>query len=120
MLKFLPCNILINKVLLVGAVLTLSACSSNPSSTPVMSQFEPQYCHTNEDIVLKDGQTVSSDVRLTCTDNPADKHFLAYSELAKNCREHFYQINIAGKWERQRGFVCQKFDGSWEIVNHPF
>lgn len=119
MLRFLPYNTLINTTVVAGAVLALSACSSTPE-TPVMAQFQPQYCHTAENIHINNGETVSSDVKLNCTDNPADKHFLAYSGLAKNCREYFYEINLAGKWEKQRGFVCQKFDGSWEIVHHPF
>lgn len=114
-----PSRILISKLFVLGAVLGLSACSTNPG-TPVMAQFQPQYCHTAEDITLQNGETVNSNVRLTCTDNPEDKHFLAYSGIAKNCREHWYEIIIAGKWEKQRGFVCQKFDGSWEIVNHPY
>ena len=26
-------------------------------------------------------------------------------------------MHIAGQWQRKRGYVCQKFDGSWEMVN---
>lgn len=104
---------------IVGAVSVLTACSSTPQ-TPVMAQFQPQYCHTKSNHTLVNGETASSKVDVNCTDDPADKHFLAYSGVAKNCREHFYEIYLAGRWEKQRGFVCQKFDGSWEIVNHPY
>lgn len=104
---------------IVGAVSALSACSSTPQ-TPVMAQFEPQYCHTKSNHTVVNGNTASSRVDVNCTDDPEDKHFLAYSGIAKNCREHFYDIWINGQPEKQRGFVCQKFDGSWEIVNHPY
>ena len=103
---------------IVGAVLALSACSSN--TMPTMAQFEPQYCHTKSKYTLKNGNKANSRVDVNCTDNPKDKHFLAYSGMAKDCREHYYEIFLNGKMQRQRGFVCQKLDGSWEIVNHPY
>ena len=104
--------------IIVGAVLALSACSSN--TMPTMAQFEPQYCHTKSKYTLKNGNKANSRVDVNCTDDPKDKHFLAYSGMAKDCREHYYVINLNGKRVRQRGFVCQKIDGSWEIVNHPY
>jgi len=104
--------------LLVTAVLAMSACSSTPE-TPVMAQFQPQYCHTKSQYTLQDGTKANSRIDVSCTDNPEDKHFLSYSDIAKNCREHWYDIRINNRLEKQRGYICQKFDGSWEIVNHP-
>ena len=109
---------LIRSTLIVGAVLALSACSSN--TMPTMAQFEPQYCHTKSKYTLKNGNKANSRVDVNCTDNPKDKHFLAYSGMAKDCREHYYEIFLNGKMSRQRGFVCQKLDGSWEVLNHPY
>ena len=109
---------LINPVIIAGAVMALSACSSH--NKPVMSQFQPQYCHQTTTINTNNGQTVNSKGLTECTDNPKNKHFLAYSGIAKTCREHFYEIWLNGKAVKQRGFVCQKLDGSWEIVNHPY
>lgn len=106
-------------ILLFGAMAALSACSGTPQ-TPVMAQFQPQYCHTESQKTLVNGDTASSRVDVKCTDNPEDKHFLAYSGMAKSCREHYYYVWYHGKKQRQRGFVCQKIDGSWEVVNHPF
>jgi len=110
---------MVRTVVMLGAVLAISACSSH-NQKPVMAQFEPQYCHTNSKYTLKDGNKANSRVDVNCTDNPKDKHFLAYSGMAKDCREHYYEIFLNGKMQRQRGFVCQKLDGSWEIVNHPY
>jgi hypothetical protein len=108
----------IRSIVMVGALLALSACSTKPM--PTMAQFEPQYCHTKSKHTLQNGDTASSRVDVNCTDDPKDKHFLAYSGMAKDCREHYYEINLNGKRIRQRGFVCQKLNGAWEIVNHPY
>lgn len=108
----------IKSIAMVGAVLALSACSSH-NQKPVMAQFQPQYCYQTTTIETNNN-TVNSKGLTECTDNPKNKHFLAYSGMAKDCREHYYEIFLNGKMQRQRGFVCQKLDGSWEIVNHPF
>ncbi len=110
---------MVRSVVLLGAVLAISACSSH-NQKPVMAQFQPQYCHTDSQYTLKDGNKANSRVDVKCTDNPENKHFLAYSGMAKTCREHYYEINLNGKPVRQRGFVCKKLDGSWEIVHHPY
>ena len=109
---------IINPLIIVGAVMALSACSSN--TVPVMAQFEPQYCHTDSEYTLQNGNKANSRVDVKCTDNPNNKHFLAYSGVAKECREYFYEINLNGQDQYQRGYVCQKMDGTWEIVSHPY
>ncbi len=85
-----------------------------------MAQFQPQYCHTKSNYTLDNGNTASSRIDVNCTDDPNDKHFLAYSGMAKKCREHYYNVWYHGKQQKQRGFVCQKLDGSWEVLNHPY
>lgn len=107
-------------LLLIALATSLSACGAHNNQTPVMAQFKPQYCHTESNYTLKDGDTASSVVNVECDDNPANKHFLAYSGLAESCREHYYDVWYNGKQHRQRGFVCQKPNGRWEIVNHPY
>ena len=52
---------------------------------------------------------------MVCDDGAKD--FLAYSGIAKECKEYWCEMYVAGKWQRKRGYVCQKFDGSWEMVN---
>lgn len=110
MKKLLPLLVLIS---------SLTACSSH-QQTPVMAQFEPQYCHTKSNTTLTNGSTVSSQTDITCTDDPKDKHFLAYSGIAETCREHYYYVWYNGQKHRQRGYVCQRPDGRWEVLNHPF
>ena len=110
---------MVRSIVMLGAVLAVTACSSH-TEKPVMAQFQPQYCHTDSHYTVKNGNKANSRVDVRCTDNPKDKHFLAYSGMAKTCREHYYEIWLNGQAVQQRGFVCQKLDGSWEIVNHPY
>ena len=118
MRKYLRSKTIINTVIIAGAVM-LSACSSH-NDKPVMAQFQPQYCHTDSQYTLQNGNKANSRVDVKCTDNPKNKHFLAYSGMAQTCREHWYEIVLNGKVVPQRGYVCQKLDGSWEIVGHPY
>jgi hypothetical protein len=78
-----------------------------------------QYCNLKtETVIVKDalGNIVTEDTveKLVCDDGRKD--FLQYSGIAKSCREFWYEINLNGAWINKRGYVCQKFDGSWEIV----
>ena len=108
------------QLVMVGAVLSISACSSYNSQTPVMAQFKPQYCYQTTTINTQNGNTVNSQGKTECSDNPNNKHFLAYSGMAKDCREHWYDIVIGGTPVKQRGYECQKLDGSWEVLHNPY
>ena len=82
--------------------------------------WSDQYCNaTVETVIVKndqgeviDKQTIET---LHCDDGRND--FIAFSGIAKECKEYWYEMYIGGNWERKRGYVCQKFDGSWEMVN---
>ena len=62
--------------------------------------------------VSPDKQSIET---LHCDDGRND--FLAFSGIAKECKEYWFEMYIGGKFQRKRGYVCQKFDGSWEMVN---
>ena len=66
--------------------------------------------NTKGEVVNK--QTVET---LVCDDGAKD--FLAYSGIAKECKEYWFDMYIANEWIRKKGYVCQKFDGSWEMVS---
>ncbi len=82
--------------------------------------WSDQYCNAKtETVIIKntkgeivDKQTVET---LVCDDGAKD--FLAYSGIAKDCKEYWFDMYIANEWIRKKGYVCQKFDGSWEMVN---
>ena len=89
-----------------------------PHST--YSSRSDQYCNAKtETVIVKntkgeivDKQTVET---LVCDDGAKD--FLAYSGIAKECKEYWFEMYISQQWIRKKGYVCQKFDGSWEMVN---
>ena len=78
-----------------------------------------QYCNLKtETVIVKDpqGNIIKEDTveKMLCDDGRKD--FLEYSGIAKSCREFWYEIKLADNWVNKKGYVCQKFDGSWEIV----
>ena len=82
--------------------------------------WSDQYCNAKtETVIIKntkgeivDKQTVET---LVCDDGAKD--FLAYSGIAKDCKEYWLDMYIANEWIRKKEYVSQKFDGSWEMVN---
>ncbi len=82
--------------------------------------WSDQYCNAKvETVIVKNDKGEVIDQKsvetLICDDGRND--FLAYSGIAKECKEYWFEMYIAGTWQRKRGYVCQKFDGSWEMVN---
>ena len=91
----------------------LSGCSSAPKTTA------RQYCHTQQEIRKSGTDTVSSDTLVKCNDDPLDQMTIKKLGIAQNCGEYKYFIPLAGQLQERRGYACQKFDGTWEIVPHP-
>jgi hypothetical protein len=100
-------------LLITGAIL-LTACAS--TQAPVVAE-KPQYCHTSQEIAVKDGNTVNSVTVVECTDDEIKKLFQVRSGMAPNCGEFTYWMKIGGHDVQRRGVSCQKPDGTWEIVN---
>jgi hypothetical protein len=101
------------KFLSLLAVVALVGCSSAPKVTAQ----KPQYCHTNQSIQVKNGETVNSVTLVECTDDQIKKLFQVRSGMAPNCGEFTYWMKLGGKDVQRKGISCQKPDGSWEIVN---
>lgn len=100
-------------ILIVGLGISLTGCSSTPK---VVAQ-KPQYCHTSQEILIKNGQKVDSATLVECTDDQVKKLFQVRSGMAPNCGEFTYWMNLGGRDVQRKGISCQKPDGSWEIVN---
>jgi|TARA_B100001013_G_scaffold100087_3_gene56454 hypothetical protein len=84
--------------------------------------WSDQYCNIEtQTIITKDtnGKIISEESieKLVCNDGAKD--FLAYSGIAKECREFWFEILLSNRFVKRKGYVCQKFDGSWEIVYNP-
>ena len=101
------------KILLLIAAMTLVGCSSSPK---FLAQ-KPQYCHTSQTIVNKDGETVNSTTTVECTDDQVKRLFEVRSGLAPNCGVYSYWMQVGGNDVRRKGISCQKPDGTWEIIN---
>jgi len=82
--------------------------------------WSDQYCNAKtETIITKNtkGEVVNKQTVETLVCDDGAKDFLAYSGIAKECKEYWFDMYIANEWIRKKGYVCQKFDGSWEMVN---
>tara|TARA_A200000159_G_scaffold105670_1_gene98333 strand:+ start:1437 stop:1775 length:339 start_codon:yes stop_codon:yes gene_type:complete len=82
--------------------------------------WSDQYCNAKtETIITKNtkGEVVNKQTVETLVCDDGAKDFLAYSGIAKECKEYWFDMYIANEWIRKKGYVCQKFDGSWEMVS---
>jgi hypothetical protein len=99
--------------LYLGAVaLALAGCSTKPAH-----QYTGQYCYTDQEIIKNGGSTIFSETHLECTDRPSRKAEINRAGIDSGCKEFWYDEIRFGQRVRQRGVICEQFDGSVEIVN---
>lgn len=79
-----------------------------------------QYCYTSQTIETENRESVNSKTVVKCSDDPIEKFIPARTGVGKNCGEFNYWMTLAGKPVQRRGFACQKYDGTYEIVPHAF
>ncbi len=106
------------KLLLIIGTLTL-VCTAEAKAGGVWSD---QYCNaTTHTVITKDvnGNIINQETVETMVCDDGKKDFLHYSGIAKDCREFWFDIFLSGTFVKRKGYVCQKFDGSWEIVYNP-
>ena len=109
--------LIITIILLVSVLWTTGAYSGGP--------WSEQYCNLKtETINTVDGNGVVIDSKTTevlvCDDSVKD--FLAYSGIAKECREYYYHINLKGYLMKKKGyllarlvfFIANKKNEFWE------
>ena len=68
---------------LVLAILALSVVGC--SSSPKVAANKPQYCHTSQNILVKNGETVDSATLLECTDDQIKRMPAVKLGMASNC-----------------------------------
>jgi hypothetical protein len=98
-------------ILLASSVFFVG-CTSNPAPTK-----SDQYCYTDEEIVLENGETVSSQKKISCSDRPNVNHITRSAGVAGECRSYVHKIRRNGVTKNVKGFLCRFPDGSWEPVN---
>lgn len=99
------------KIGVVVVALALAGCASAPQQT-----FQSPYCQTDQRIVNSNG-TVSSTSVVECTDRPGRQAEIQRAGIDRNCREFWYAERRWGELVNVRGVRCEKFDGTWEIIN---
>ena len=99
-------------LLLITSIIALAGCASNK---PV--EYTPQYCYTDQTITKRNNSTVNSETVLECTDRPGRQAEIQRAGIDSSCEEFWYDEVRRGGLIRQRGVRCEKFDGSWEILN---
>lgn len=103
---------MIKYVALIGLV-ALAGCSSSPKVTAQ----KPQYCHTSQNIVIRNGEKVDSATLLECTDDQIKRMPAVRLGIAPNCGQFSYWMQIGGNHVQRKGISCQRLDGTWEVIN---
>ena len=103
---------MIKYVALIGLV-ALAGCSSSPKATAQ----KPQYCHTSQNIVIRNGEKVDSATLLECTDDQIKRMPAVRLGMAPNCGQFSYWMQIGGNHVQRKGISCQRLDGTWEVIN---
>ncbi len=104
-------------------VLICTGCASTETKL-TLEESGHQYCDTNKTIVDNNG-VVNSTQTTECSDNPVKKLLPPKMGMAKECREHWYSVNINGRMVERKGYACL-FQGKdyetskWYIVTSPF
>ena len=97
-------------------IVSLAVAGSGCSSTPVKSA--KQYCHTSQEIRVQDKETVSSETLIRCNDDPIEQIGIKKMGVAKQCFEQPYRHQLpSGRIIEGRGYACQKYDGTWEVID---
>ncbi len=105
--------IAVGPTFLLAAIMALTGCSSSPK----VAANKPQYCHTSQNIVVKNGETVDSATLVECTDDQIKRMPAVKLGMAPNCGSFSYWMKLGDKHVQRRGISCQKLDGTWEVIN---
>jgi hypothetical protein len=98
-------------LVVLGAVY-LAGCASTPPKTA------RQFCYTSKDITVQDGEKVKSQTQVRCNDDPIETIPIKKMGVSPKCFENPYQQRLPnGRLVEGINYVCQKRDGSWEIID---
>lgn len=78
--------------------------------------YQSPYCQTDQRIVNTNG-TVDSTSVVECTDRPSRRAEIQRAGIDSNCQEFWYAERRWGEVIKMRGVRCEKFDGTWEIID---
>jgi hypothetical protein len=102
----------ISLFLIVSLAVTGFGCSSKPVKSA------KQYCYTSQEIRVQNKENVSSETLIRCNDDPIEQIGIKKMGVAKQCFEQPYRHQLpSGRIIEGRGYACQKYDGTWEVID---
>lgn len=106
-------------IALMVVVGLLSGCSSAPK----VQASKPQYCHTSQAIVTKNGEKVESATLVECTDDQFKRLTAVRMGVADHCGYSTRTISVGGKLVETQFGSCQILDRNgnvigWEYINN--
>jgi len=94
----------------VVGLLFLGGCASAPPPKPVS-----QFCFTTKNVVLENGQSVSSRVQVSCSDDPTTRYLPAKVGLSPQCGWSKQYVKKGSGYVEHAFVSCQRPDGLWEV-----
>lgn len=101
------------------AVVIASMMVMGCSSTATEQQIG-QYCYTDKEMQVANGEQVSSNTVIRCSDRPKVNHVTRSAGVSSECRSYRHTIRQKGVTKHVKGFLCKFPDGTWEPVNGVF
>ena len=108
---------------IIALMMVATGCSATGNKL-TLEENGHQYCDTNKTIIEKNGVVDSTQIT-ECSDDPVKKLLPPKMGIAKECREHWYSVNINGRMVERKGYAClmqgKDYETSkWYIVTSPF
>lgn len=97
-------------------VIYLTGCSSAPK---IQAQ-KPQYCHTSQEILVKNGERVESATLVECTDDQFKRLAAVKMGMASNCGISNRTIQSGGKLVNIQVKSCQILDHNGNVVGYEY
>jgi hypothetical protein len=98
-------------------IAVLSGCAATTETTLYSNPQHDQYCFTKQTIKVVDGEEVSSETNLDCSDNQLDKVVMNRAGMADSCVYFRNKFLLGGKYVNKVGIRCKADNGDWHIVD---
>jgi hypothetical protein len=103
-------------ILGIVIVIFLTGCGSSPK---IQAQ-KPQYCHTSQEILVKNGERVESATLVECTDDQFKRLAAVRMGMANNCGISNRTIQTGGKLVNIQVKSCQILDHNGNVVGYEY
>ena len=101
---------------LLACLMALTGCSSAPK---VVAQ-KPQYCHTSQEILVRNGEKVDSATLVECTDDQFKRLTSVRMGMADHCGISNRTINSGGKLINVQVKSCAILDNNGSIIGYEY